>query len=870
MKLSSNLVRLRPIKLAVITDNWKQIAQFILAAFMVAVGIWFFKHQEAELGEIRTTIVGSKTQYIALGIFLSFIYIYLQGLMYQISFRCMNQRVSIFSSIILFLKRNFISVFIPAGGITSLAFFTSEIEKQGVPKTKIHFSSTIYGFIGILSVVLVAIPVFIFALTQGMGNGNAWLVLLITVAVLFSLWGIYKSIINKGVFRRLLIRYLPSAEVIVEELAADQINKNYLLLTVLVSVLIDITGICHLYIAMLALGLPLSVFAAAMVYLTAVLFLIVSPFMRGLGAIEVSMTYVLTQFGYSSIEAISLTFLYRFFEFWLPLIIGAFSFLYRFNKIFNRIIPPLLLMALGIINILSALTPAIASRLELIENYLPLNAILASNYIVLLAGIFLLLTATFMIKGLKSAWWIALFLSVVSFIANLTKAIDYEEAIVAALVISMLLYSKKEYKVRSNPSLRYVGLWTAVISILAVFMYGTVGFYYLDVKHLNIDFSIQQSIRYTFLHFFQIRTPELIPQDGFTEGFLLSINVSGILSLCLLFYTLAWPYVVKRLINKEQIEQAKTLVERFGNSGLDYFKTYQDKLIFKPQELDAFISYKIANNFAVVLENPVAVNDADRKQCIRQFDLFCRENGLKSIYFRVPEVSLPVYRELKKKHLFVGQECVVDLDIFTISGTDKKALRNALNKVVDRGFCASIHVPPIKDGLIQKLKAVSDDWLKACDRKEIVFSQGVFDEQELKSHTIITVESAEEKIVGFLNIIPDYAPEESTYDLIRKTSDAPNGVVDFLLVEMFKYEKLQGKRYVNLGFAPLSGIDSPQNMTEKSMKFAYQKIRSFAHYKGLRDYKEKFNPKWSNIYMIYDHDFELLQAPLALTKVIKF
>ena len=170
---------------------------------------------------------------------------------------------------------------------------------------------------------------------------------------------------------------------------------------------------------------------------------------------------------------------------------------------------------------------------------------------------------------------------------------------------------------------------------------------------------------------------------------------------------------------------------------------------------------------------------------------------------------------------------------------------------------------------MQKLKAVSDEWLASTDRSEIVFSQGMFIWEELKQQTVITLENSEEKVIAFLNIIPDYAPGEGTYDLIRKTNDAPNGVMDFLLVELFKHLKTQNYSTVNLGFAPMSGLDDPHTFPEKSMKFAYEKIRSFSHYKGLRNFKEKFFPVWHNKYLIYTNDYDLLQVPAVITKVIK-
>ena len=265
----------------------------------------------------------------------------------------------------------------------------------------------------------------------------------------------------------------------------------------------------------------------------------------------------------------------------------------------------------------------------------------------------------------------------------------------------------------------------------------------------------------------------------------------------------------------------------------------------------------------------VAENKDVMLQSLREFKKYCTDNGLINIFYRIPDESLEMYRSLGMKSLYLGQEAIVDLQVFTLQGGDKKSMRNALNKVNERGFKARIVEPPLKEGLIQKIKSVSDEWLLETERRELVFSQGMFRWEEIKNQTVLVVEDAEEKVIAFLNIIPDYAKDEGTYDLIRKTSDAPNGVMDFMLVELFNYFKQKNIRYVNLGFAPLSGIETPEDITERSMKFAYEKIKSFAHYKGMREYKEKFSPAWHDKYLIYEHDFDLLKIPSVLSKVIK-
>ncbi len=667
----------------------------------------------------------------------------------------------------------------------------------------------------------------------------------------------------------MVVKLRPSAEIIMNDFQNNKIDIKFFFLTVLTSVVIDFIGIAHLYVAMIALNFSPSFFAAVMGYIISVIFLIVSPFLRGLGAIEVSMTYVLIRFGFGNVEAIAITLLYRFFEFWMPLIAGVLAFLTKLNKLLMRVLPALFLLGLGILNIVSVLTPAISERLVRLTDFLPIQVIHASNYLVMAAGFFLMVTAAFMFKGLRTAWWFALSLCVISFIGHITKAIDYEEATVALMVFAGLIVTRKEYYVKSNPKLINFGLEISLLFTAAVIVYGIVGFYFLDKKHFNIDFSISQSVQYTVKNFFLIGSKELTPVDSFAKDFLYSINISGFLSISFLIFTLVRSYTAPKNVSEEELRLANDLMKSFGNSSLDYFKTYHDKMIFFSESRKAFIAYRISGSFAFVLENPVAENTVEMQKCISEFDFDCYENGMKSMYYRVPEESLEIYQKLQKKNLFLGQEGIVNLMTFKLEGGSKKSLRNAINKVLEQGYKSTIHTPPVKDGIIQKIKSVSDEWLSDQGRKEIIFSQGMFIWEDLKQQTIITVENAEEKVIAFLNIIPDYVKGEATYDLIRKTKDAPNGVIDFILIEMFNYLKCRNSSFINLGFAPISGLDDPHTFPERSMKFAYEKIKSFSHYKGLREYKEKFDPVWYNKYLIYQDDYDLFQVPGVLSNVIK-
>lgn len=852
-----------------IPENRKMLLQFIIAVFFLSVAIYFFLHEGAELHQISDVLTNASSSLVMLGIGLTVVYISLQALMYVFSFRSLGCKVGFRISLMLFLKRNFISIFLPAGGISSLAFFTKPVEQQNVSKTQIHIASSIYAFVGIISVILVAIPSLLYlAINKNLSSGEAYAFGGIIAFVAFLYW-VFRSAVKGRVVYRIIVRFSPQFASVIEEVQAQSFRMKDFFLTVLVSVFVEFCGIIHLWIAMKALGFTGSWQAAIIGYIVSVLFLILSPFLRGLGAIELSLAFILTRFGFTTMEAVSITFLYRFFEFWLPLIGGALSFVLVRNSLVLRIVPSLLTFLLGVINIVSAVTPAIPERFAIIRDFLPMSAINASIYFTLASGIFLLAVSAFLLKGLRISWNVAMVLAIVSIATNLTKAIDYEEAMFASLLVVSLWLTRKQYYVRSNPSLRILGVKTALFSAVVVMLYGIVGFYYLDKKHFQVDFSLAQSAYYTVQGFFLQSPPELVAHDKFASKFLLSINFAGVSSIAFLVYTLFRPYAFKGEEEEKAMERATELVHRFGNSSLDYFKYSPDKLFYFTTSVEGFIAYRIAGNYAVVLENPVCETMDDLKMAVHEFDRFCYQNGLMPLFYRVPEEYLATYRSIHKKALLIGQEAIVGLEDFTIEGRARRSMRSSINRMRDAGWTFKVYQPPLKAGLLQKLKAVSDDWLADQEYTEMVFAQGVFDSLVIKGQTVVTVENEEEKVAAFANIIPDFYPNEATYDLIRKATDAPDDSIEFLLVNLFFYFKDSGFKQVNMGLAPMSGIERAKDISERTMKFAYEEIRLFSKYKGLRNFKEKFFPEWHNRYLVYEHGYDLLQSPVALSRVFK-
>ncbi|MEO8763859.1 MAG: phosphatidylglycerol lysyltransferase domain-containing protein [Ginsengibacter sp.] len=841
----------------------------MLAALMVLLAFIFFRSERKELQEIIPNIENADPRWLLAGFAVTILYVFLQSGMYVSSFASINLSLKWIDAIELFLKRNFLSIFLPAGGVSALAYTPSQLRSRGFNKTQIHQSSGLYAFAGLLTVFLVGFPVIIlFALSANKHLQSAWIGLIMVVGVLAGIILIARSLKKKGKLYSFIENKFPRIAPVVDELFAANVDNRKYVGTILFSTGVEFTGMFHLFIAMLALGLPASLTVAAIAYIVSVLLMVSSPFLRGLGAVEISLVYILELYGYSTVQALSITVLYRVFEFWLPMIFGILAFAWRGRHLFVRIVPALLIFTLGLINIISVVTPPLHLRLRLIREFLPLEAISASNVLVLFIGLALLITSAFMFKGLKNAWRLALTLSMLSLIGNLAKAWDYEEAIFAGVIIILLLLSRSQYRVSSSLKWIRLGLLSVGIIFLSVLIFGFVSFYFIDVKHFGIDFTWRQSLIYTIESFLLAGGKPLHPLTPFGHQFIALIHLLGFVAWGFLLFTLIKPFLKIEPSNESGREKAKFLLAQYGNSSVDYFKIYRDKLFFFSDMHDAFVSYRIANGFAIVLEEPVCAEE-NKIEVLAEFYQQCKRMGLRTAFYRVDVNSILWFNQLRKQKMIIGQEAILDADNFTLEGKDKKSLRNALNGLQKKGFTTTIHKAPLGSSLVQELNKISDEWLHAFDKEEQVFSQGIFDAAEIRQQDVITITDAEGNVAAFLNIIPDYSPDECTYDLIRKSVGAPAGAMDALIIKMTDYAKENKRRYINLGLVPMTGITDPQGPAEQLIKYAGEKLKRFKHYHGLRDFKEKYATIWEDKFLVYENDFDLLQLPAALNKVMQ-
>ena len=227
---------------------------------------------------------------------------------------------------------------------------------------------------------------------------------------------------------------------------------------------------------------------------------------------------------------------------------------------------------------------------------------------------------------------------------------------------------------------------------------------------------------------------------------------------------------------------------------------------------------------------------------------------------------LDIYRDAGFDAAPIGEDARVDISAVTetLEGAGLRKLRSIKKHMDGEGLSFSIIDGDRRDRMLPKLRGISNEWLKTVHGTEKGFSLGFFEEDYLKNFPV-AVAVKEGEPLAFCNLWLG-GGDEFSVDLMRYTASAPRDIMTWLFIEAMIWGHAHGYRYFRLGMAPLSNLDPRNSLWERMGNFIYQHGEHFYNFKGLRQYKEKFQPEWQKRYIIYKDRAAL---PLLASQLVR-
>jgi len=485
----------------------------------------------------------------------------------------------------------------------------------------------------------------------------------------------------------------------------------------------------------------------------------------------------------------------------------------------------------GAILLFSGATPTQHWRLAWLHRFVPLPLFEISHFTSSVIGAALLLLARGLQRRLDAAYHLTAVLLGVGIVASLLKGFDYEEAVTLTVMLAVTLASGRHfYRKASLIGERYSIGWIAAIALVLA---ASIWLGMFSYKH--VEYREQLWWRFAFSG----DAPRFLRATVGALGVALIFGIARLMRPAPAEPALPGPVELARA--EEIVHQSRHAAANLALLG--------DKHLLFSERGNALLMYGVHGRTWVAMGDPVGPREEWEELVWRFREISDRHDGWTAFYQVQPD-SLPLYLDLGLTLLKLGEEARVELAGFSLDGGLNKGKRNLTNRIEKEGggfeVVPAAAVPP----LFARFREISDAWLIAKSTREKRFSLGYFNDAYLHRFPAAVVRRGNE-IVAFANLWVAAEKEEVSLDLMRYVPDAPEGVMEYLFIKLMLWARTEGFRWLNLGMAPLAGLEdralAPLWTRLGAMVFRHGE--HFYNFQGLRQYKAKFSPVWTPRYL---------------------
>ena len=543
-------------------------------------------------------------------------------------------------------------------------------------------------------------------------------------------------------------------------------------------------------------------------------------------------------------QILSALVLYRVIYYFLPLVVAA-TLLAAYEVRSGIAAPigraavrlsPMLLATMTFIGggwlLVSGVTPVSAHATDMLALRVPLTLVEASHFIGSVTGFAMIVIARGLLHRLDAAWWAAFVLALVAAVLAMPKGFALIQACYLVVLAVLLYLSRAQFERRSalfsNP-LR--GVW--LISV--VWMVAATVFLLLFV-YRRVDYTSELWWQFEF----NANAPRSLRA-------MMGVMVAG---LGVALWQLLRPSPgAPALPSNAELDRANGILRTQPCVEANLALMGDKHLLFSAQG-NAFIMYGRQGRSWISLSDPVG-RSSEWPELIWRFIELATDHGGRATFYQVRGESLPLYLDAGLRAFKLGEYAYVPLQGFTIKGAKRSHLRQAINRG-ERDGLEFVLIPPVEvPALLPQLQTVSDAWLEGHDTREKGFSLGSFDPDYLSRQPCAIVRQ-QGQIVAFANILYTDLKQEASIDLMRQLPFAPPGTMDFLFTRLMLHFQSAGYERFGLGMAPMSGMANHE-LAPRWHRFGrllFDHGETFYNFRGLRSFKDKFDPVWEPRYLI--------------------
>lgn len=325
--------------------------------------------------------------------------------------------------------------------------------------------------------------------------------------------------------------------------------------------------------------------------------------------------------------------------------------------------------------------------------------------------------------------------------------------------------------------------------------------------------------------------------------------------------------------------QVNALVE-LGGESMSFMTTWEgNRYWFSPSGRCA-VAYRVLYGIALSVTGPFGESH-EYERALRGFTHFCEEHSWSPAFYAVHDTQRRQLEDMGFSSIHVGTEMVVIPDEWQTKGKKWQDIRTAINKAKRDGI-VDVYTTYDAAGwqVQQQIVDISEQWAQLKALPEMKFTLGGIEELRDPRVTVLYAVDPQGTILGVTSWLPTYREGHVigwTLDFMRHRTDAPNGIMEFLIARMA--ERLRDENaanpdeavaFMSLSAAPLAGMDehtdaqADNEIIEHALQIVADIMEPAYGFKSLFFFKRKFQPEADPIFLCYPDSAKLAQIALAV------
>jgi len=520
----------------------------------------------------------------------------------------------------------------------------------------------------------------------------------------------------------------------------------------------------------------------------------------------------------------------------------------------------------GLLTLTGAYVPGIASRTHLINQVVPDVFPAAATTGSAAIGLLLMLLAAALRRGKYRAWLVTLVLTLLAAGLHLLHDLRIEPAVLNIAIAALLIASRAQFTAR--PDQRSTG------RVVRVLVFGPLVAMVLGWLWLTIDgdsvagTTFWDRVWQSALGLIGIPGPIEFSSPGATHGSAVALAVLGGTVLVMALVVAMQPSDGPHPLTAGEHVLVRRFLDTWGwVDSLSYFATRDDRSIITSPSGASAVSYRVIGTVSFAAGDPLGdPNDWDH--AVGAWLAEARAYGWTPANLGCSERGAAVYDRAGLEVLEIGDEAVVHANEFSLEGRAMRGVRQGIARTRRAGITATAHrITDLPPETLELVRDKAIEWRDGAIERGFSMALGRFGQDRDNGGAVAIARDADGEPIGLLSFAP-WGEDALSLDLMRRRSDAENGVTELMVATLMESAEDLGITKISLNFAAFRSVFARGERLGAGPVLRMWRgillyVSRWVQIESLYRANSKFRPEWVPRFLVYPNAGDLPRVGTA-------